>query len=254
MFNIENFDIKLNTSFVGRNFIYTETINSTNAYLNENNENYANGTVIFSEFQQEGRGRFERTWNSDKGLNLTFSILLNKNIPDNINLINLAASLSVSTAIENLFQLKTELKWPNDILINKKKVSGILINSSIKGTKTEKVVIGIGINVNQTKFPKDYKIMPTSIKYEQRREVSREKFLSEVLNLFEEFFLMLNDNSKKILDDWREKCRMIGERISIQVGEEMKYGIFYDIDANGLMILKVGENLEKITNGDITIK
>lgn len=254
MFNIENFDIKLNTNFIGRNFIYTESIDSTNVYLETNFKNLRNGTVILSEFQTSGKGRFKRSWQSDKGKNLTFSILLKEKLPENINFVNLAASLSVATAIENLFQLRTELKWPNDILVNRKKVSGILITSSLKGSDVEKLILGIGINVNQTKFENDYKIRPTSIKFESKKEVNRERLLSDVLNVFEETLNELRKNPKVILEDWREKCKMIGEHITLEVNNEKKYGIFYDIDANGYMILKVGDKLEKITNGDITIR
>ncbi len=254
MFNIENFDIKLDTKFIGRNFIYTESIDSTNTYLMQNFKNLPHGTVIFSEFQEAGKGRLKRTWFSEKGLNLTFSILLKENLSSNINLINLAASLAVSSSIENLYQIKTELKWPNDVLINKKKVSGILLNSTSKGSELEKIIIGIGINVNQTKFPTDYKIRPTSIKYEHRKEAKRERLLSEALNVFEKLLITVKKNPKEILEDWREKCKMIGEHITIEIGDDKKYGIFYDIDANGYMILKVGENLEKITSGDITIR
>ena len=252
MFNIENFDIKLETKTIGRNFIYSETIDSTNSFLLDNQQNLGNGTVIFTEYQENGRGRFERAWESNKGENLTFSILLRKKyLSLNPNHINLAASLAVSSAIENLYQLKTDLKWPNDVLIKNKKVSGILLESSSKGSK---LVVGIGVNVNQTKFDGDFMIQPTSIKFELRKETNRERFLSEILNGFEDLLLSLEESPKKVLDEWRERCRMIGERIAIDTGAEKKYGIFYDIDANGFMILKSGEEMEKITNGDVSVK
>ena len=85
-----------------------------------------NGTVFLSEFQNEGKGRLNRPWYSNKGQNLTFSILLNESLKNaNPNHINLAASLAVSTAVENLYQLKTLLKWPNDVLVENRKLCGI---------------------------------------------------------------------------------------------------------------------------------
>lgn len=255
MFNIEDFDIKLETKFIGRNFLYSEEVDSTNSYLLNEKKKLANGTVLLSEFQSAGKGRLGRSWYSSKLQNLTFSILLNDKLEKlNPNHINFAASLAVAHSIENLYQLKTELKWPNDVLIRNKKVSGILLESHSSGSKLDSLVIGIGINANQHKFEGDYKIQPTSLKFEVRREIQRERLLSEVLNNFEEILYGLKSNTKKMLDDWREKCRLIGEHISIEIGGEFKSGIFYDIDANGFMILKVGEELEKITNGDITVK
>ncbi len=254
MFKIESFDIKLETKSLGRNFIYSEDIASTNSYLLEDASQLKHGTTILSENQTEGKGRMNRPWFSNKGQNITFSILLTKNLDKiNPNHISLAASLAVSSAIENLYQLKTDLKWPNDVLINNKKVCGILLESSSKGNEIEKIVIGIGVNVNQTKFIGDFKIQPTSIKFELKREIVREKLLSEILNLFEEYLHELKNNSKKILDEWRDKCRMIGERIQLEINDKKKFGTFYDLDANGFLILKTGDKLEKITTADITV-
>ncbi|MCW8850142.1 MAG: biotin--[acetyl-CoA-carboxylase] ligase [Melioribacteraceae bacterium] len=255
MFNIENFDIKLETSAIGRNFIYCEEINSTNKYLLQSEKKLFHGTTIFSEFQEDGKGRLNRPWLSNKGENLTFSVLLKKNLSKyNPNHISLAASLAVSMAIENLYQLKTDLKWPNDVLIQNKKVSGILLESTSNGEDLDKIVIGVGVNTNQTKFVGDYRIQPTSVKYELKREVKRERLLSEILNVLEGLLDEAKNNPKKLLNDWREKCRMIGEHVVIENAGEKKYGIFYDLDANGFMILKTGDKIEKITNGDINIK
>lgn len=254
MFNIENFDIKLETEIIGRNFIFSEESESSNTYLLDNKTNLKNGTVFLTEFQHNGKGRLKRPWHSNKGQNLTFSILLNENISEyNTNYINLAASLAVSSAIENLYQLKTILKWPNDVLVEKKKISGILLESTSKLNSIEQIVVGIGINVNQTKFVGDFRIQPTSIKFELKKEVNRERLLSEILNSFEEYIEQSKDNSKLFLDEWRDRCRMIGEHVTVETSIEKKFGIFYDIDSNGLMILKSGDKIEKINTGDIAI-
>jgi BirA family biotin operon repressor/biotin-[acetyl-CoA-carboxylase] ligase len=255
MFNLEEFDIKLETNSIGRNFIYTEEVNSTNSFLMQENPEFKNGTVILTEYQLDGKGRLNRPWYSSREQNLTFSILINTDLTKvNPNHINLAASLAVSVSIENLHQLKTDLKWPNDVLVRGKKVCGILLESSSRGPEFDKIVLGIGINVNQTKFSGDYRIQPTSIKFELKREVNRERLLSEILNTFEEYFFQLKNNSKQILDEWRNRCRMLGEHVAIETADEKKYGIFYDIDANGFMILKSGEKMEKITSGDISVR
>ncbi len=256
MFDLEFFDIKLDTEVIGRNFIYAEEVDSTNSVLlNKSNKFDKDGTVVLSEKQSQGRGRKDRVWYSNKGLNLTFSILLKDRdfSGRKINLINFASSLSVAMAIENLHQLKIELKWPNDVLINRKKTAGILIESSSAGKKVERVVTGIGINVNQTSFQGNFKIPPTSIKEESGSNIEREMLLAEVLNIFEEILLWIDEKPNEILKDWKARCRMIGEKISVTEGDQVKYGIFDDIDEEGFLILKTPRKLEKIYFGDVSI-
>ncbi len=249
MFNLEEFDIKLETEFIGRTFLYSEEVDSTNSYLLKESKNLANGTTLLSEFQASGKGRLNRKWYSSKSENLTFSILLNEKLNKfNPNHINLAASLAVANSIENLFQLKTDLKWPNDVLIKNKKVCGILLESTSSGSTLDSLVIGIGINVNQRKFEEEYKIKPTSIRFEARKEISRERLLSEVLNNFEGLLAEMKSSPKRILDEWRDNCSKIGASVKIEDNDQIKHGIFYDIDANGFMILKIGDKLEKIIN------
>ncbi len=254
MFNIENFDIKLNTNLIGRNFVYTNEIDSTNTELLKRNEFPKNGTVLLSEFQKNGRGRKDRTWISEPEVNLTFSILL-KNIflQKSINILNLGTALALAQTLENLYQFQVELKWPNDVLINKKKIAGILLESTSKGKNIEKLVVGIGVNVNQPDFKGDFNIRPTSIRLEFKQEVSRERFLSEFLNNFELIFEISKKKPNKILDDWKARCSMIGEQISIVENGEKKYGIFEDLDESGYLILRSGDTTEKISFGDVSL-
>ena len=256
MFNLEIFDIKLETEFIGRNFIYTDEIESTNTELLSNKQQYKKtGTVLLAEKQTSGKGRKGRSWQSARGLNLTFSILLSKDTVSeiNINHLNLAASLAVSTAIENLYQLKTELKWPNDVLVNKKKIAGILSETSIKGSTIDRIVLGIGINLNQFTFQGDFNITPTSLKIETGLEIDRENVMAEILNIFEELISELEIHPKNILKDWRSKCQMIGDKITITEDDKVKSGIFYDIDENGYLLLKRDNEIEKIHFGDVSI-
>lgn len=255
MFNIEEFDIKLDTEFVGRNFIYSDEVDSTNSVLLTSKEFAQNGTVILAEHQSKGRGRKNREWLSSPGQNLTFSILLKRDLKESkINMINLGAAISVAQAIENLYQLNVELKWPNDVLIGKKKIAGILIESTSKGNKISKLVVGIGINVNQPNFPGKFDIPPTSVRKEFHSLVSREKLLSEVLNNFESILDEAKEDYKKILNNWRSRCKMIGEKVKIVDEEKTKFGLFEDIDDDGFLILKQGEKREKIHYGDVSLR
>jgi len=256
MFEIEKFDIQLETDFIGRNFIYADEISSTNEELLKNKKLYTkSGTVLLAEKQIQGRGRKNRIWHSSKWQNLTFSILLNdeKNLKVNINHVNLLSSIVVSNAVENLYQLKSELKWPNDVLIGGKKFAGILTETSVQGNKFEIAVIGVGINVNQTIFQGEYNYPPTSLKLELRHDIKRESLLAEILNLFEEYLAILLKSPNSILNEWRSKCKMIGDKVSVVDGEKIKTGIFDDIDENGFMVLKHNGEFEKIHFGDVSL-
>lgn len=256
MFNIENFDIKLNTEYIGRAFVYAEELSSTNTFLMDKQNGYnESGTVVLAEKQTSGKGRKDRVWYSAPDSNLTFSILITKDkfLTSNSSLINFAASLSVAFSIENLYQLKTELKWPNDVLLDGKKTSGILIEATSQGNKIERFVIGIGINVNQPSFQGTFNYPPTSIRNELGRNVEREKLLAEILNNFELLLEKIKKNKSEVINDWKSKCKMIGERISIVENDSEKFGIFYDIDEEGFLLLKTKDGIEKIHYGDVSL-
>jgi BirA family biotin operon repressor/biotin-[acetyl-CoA-carboxylase] ligase len=255
LFNIEEFDIKLDTEVIGRNFIYCDEVESTNELLLNNKDFGQNGTVLLAEYQSKGKGRKDRVWVSNSGQNLTFSVLLKGEFKSRkINLINLGTSLAIAQAIENLCQLNVELKWPNDVLIDKKKIAGILLESTSKNNKVNKIVIGIGINVNQPNFPGKFDIPPTSIRKEFHSLVNRERLLSEVLNNLEQNFETAKEQSDKIMNDWRSRCKMIGEKVKIIDDERTKFGIFEDIDDEGFMILRQGDFSEKIHYGDVNVR
>lgn len=255
MLDIEKFDIKLDTNQIGRNFIYAEEVTSTNEILLSDKNLKQHGTVLLAENQTEGKGRMNRQWYSAQEMNLTFSILIldAKLLGNKINILNLTIALAVAMSIENLFQLRTELKWPNDVMIANKKVAGILLESVSSGSKIERLVIGIGLNVNQVSFQGKFNFEPTSLKKELRQNIEREKLLAEILNNFEELLETFVTKPKFILDEWRSRCRIIGQRITIAENDKTRHGIFEDINDEGFLILKSDGILETIHFGDVSI-
>ncbi|HOJ17500.1 MAG: biotin--[acetyl-CoA-carboxylase] ligase [Ignavibacteriales bacterium] len=254
LFSLEKFDLLLDTEWIARNFIYLDEVDSTNSFLLKSKDIKINGSVALSEKQNEGRGRLDRTWLSARGLNLTFSVLFTKlKKIEKLNFLNMGSSLVVAQTLENLYALKTELKWPNDVLINKKKISGILLESVSSGSKITRVVLGIGINVNQPIFHGDFRIEPTSIKIETGNYGDKERILAEVLNRLELMIDKIDENPDSMLDDWRERCRMIGDEVEVRQNDKSKYGIFDDIDKDGNLLLKVKGKIEKINFGDISL-
>lgn len=256
MFTFEDFDIKLDTDYIGRNFIYCDEIESTNLYLMEADDSTQDGTVVLAEKQLNGRGRKNRKWYSVKDQNLTFSILLRRKFDQKkINMMNFCASMAIAHSMENLYQFKINLKWPNDVLVGQEKIAGILIESSSKGNQIDKVVIGIGINVNQSIFQGQYNIAPTSVRQELGHDVERERLLSEILNNFEILLEKAYEAPEQLMEDWKSRCRMLGERIVVSDEEMSKSGIFEDLDESGFLVLRTdNRTTEKIYFGDVSLR
>lgn len=255
LFDYKKFDMRLETEWLGRSFSYLEETESTNLFAMKNAQSLANGTVIFAEKQFKGKGRMERIWYSTKSHNLTFSVLLNNPevIPQSLVAINFGAALSVAYAVEAIYQIPLNLKWPNDILAGTRKMAGILIETGIQGNSINKVVIGIGLNVNQTTFQGEFMLEPTSVAIEAGQTAEREKLLAEILNNLEEILKNAETDPLRIVTQWKEKCRLIGDKVSIIQNGKTIYGIFEDVDNDGNLILDTGVKSLKVAFGDVSL-
>lgn len=256
MLSIEEFDIKLETELIGRNFTYLQEVESTNRYvLDSSNGIKYDGSVVFAEFQSAGRGRLDRKWLSSKEQNLTFTILLDLTQREirHPQLLNFVASLAVARSIENLHMIKTNLKWPNDVLIGTKKVAGILCESVSQGSSISRVAVGIGVNVNQANFSSGYMIEPTSVRMELKQYVSREKLLSEILNNFESNLIKLESYPVQLVNEWKQFCKMLGDKITVKAGEKEFTGLFDDVTVEGhLVLIDNMEDIHFISFGDVS--
>ncbi|MDI6803657.1 MAG: biotin--[acetyl-CoA-carboxylase] ligase [Bacteroidota bacterium] len=245
----------LTTKVVGRNIISFETINSSNTYAKTLPETDSiNGMVIIAEEQTGGRGRFNRKWESEKEKNLTFSIILKPESELNkIGLLPLLTASAVAKAIEAVTNLEAECKWPNDILINGKKTCGILIEST-STHKMKRIIVGIGLNVNQELFPDEINLNATSLKNEFGKTIDRVILLVEILKWFEDmYFRLIRRDYQEYLTEWRNRCKMFGKEISVSYFEKQIHGKALRIDSDGSLILETGANEIKLFSGDVTI-
>ncbi len=185
MFNLNLYKKKLSTDFIGQVIQYYLKLDSTNTKAWKLIfKNTPTGTVVITDDQLKGRGRQSNKWISIPGKSLTFSIIMYPNsIPSQINLYSLITGLAITDClIEN--NIQAQLKWPNDILINGKKVGGILCESKISGGLIKSLVIGIGLNVNETidDFPKDLRLNATSLIIKSGIQYQLELLLANILN------------------------------------------------------------------------
>jgi BirA family biotin operon repressor/biotin-[acetyl-CoA-carboxylase] ligase len=211
------------------------------------------GAVIIAEEQTAGRGRPRRTWLSPRG-SIALSIILYPDVAYLPSLIMLT-SLAVAHSIEAVTGLKPGLKWPNDVLINGRKVCGILIESEVRGSRADYTVIGIGINVNLnlSDFPE---IPPTatSLSDELGREVSRLEIIRHLLVEVEQLYLNLQAGGS-VYEEWRDNLVTLGRRVHVSWGETVYEGIAESVARDGSLLLRHQDgSLTRIVAGDVTLR
>ena len=175
---------------IGHKIYNLAEVDSTNTYAAKLAvDGVPDGTVVVSECQTAGRGRFGRKWESPPGVNIYLSVILRPDIPPaETPLITLAASTALTRALRGLYNLPAAIKWPNDVLINGRKMSGILTEMSSGPDRVRHVILGVGIDVNMPagSFPEEIRGISTSVMLELGREVDRAVLLRRFLEEFEE--------------------------------------------------------------------
>jgi len=240
----------------GKKVIHLDTTESTNSYAASLLANGTEeGTVVLAEEQTAGRGRSGRVWSSEKGKNLTFSIILKPKVPPaSIGVISLYAALGVAEAVRDITGKPAHCKWPNDVLIDGRKLCGILSESNIEGEKLSSVVVGIGLNVNQTEFPADIKPPPTSLRLAAGKTFDRISVLSSVLDRLEKRYEDLQSQRfDVIIRAWESLATMMGSEIQVATHEGVLRGVASGIAEDGGLIVRTNGTDRKILAGDITI-
>ncbi|MDM8312107.1 MULTISPECIES: biotin--[acetyl-CoA-carboxylase] ligase [Clostridium] len=250
----------LSTSFIGRNYIHFNSIDSTNTKAKDlAKKGSPNGTVVICEEQSNGRGRLGRSWFSPKGKGLYFSIILRPNLsPLDISKLTLVGGAAVWKALSSL-NIGSAIKWPNDIFINNRKVSGILTEISGELNQINYAVMGIGINVNTLKseIPEDLREIATSLLIETNEIIDRKVLLSEILNIFERLYIdFVNSGSlKESLQICRENSLVLNKTLNCISTRESFTAKAKDINDNGELIVELSDGSTKnILCGEISIR
>ena len=247
---VEEIRKNLKTRLIGRKIHYFTELGSTQElgiYMAENNSEAVNGTAILAEQQNKGRGRLKNRWISPDG-GIWLSIILKPVMPANKSpLLSFAAALAVCETIAQQTSLESKIKWPNDILINQKKVCGILLDVATKGDRAEYAVIGIGINANvniEKILPylddnKHRALSVTSLKHELSGKcVDRPAFLRLLLERIELYYdrLQKEDGSTIILN--KIKDRLEYNSVIIEQGNKTIEGTITGLGFDGALLIK----------------
>lgn len=252
-----NITLSPNFKILQRAVLHFQTIDSTNRFLLDA-ENLLNGTVVLADHQTAGRGRFNRKWESPPETALLFSILL-KNL-SNLKIpavYTFLAAVGVFRVLRELLPAETHLsvKWPNDIFLNGKKVCGILVQSKISAGHYEKLVIGIGLNVNQTEkiFVEELE-HATSLAAATRTKWNRKEVFNHVLKSIDQLLIVLQESGEMaIINMWQDACESIGREVAIDDGQKVYRGIFKGLSENGGLRLKNESGQKTFYAGDVTV-
>jgi len=169
-------------------------------------------------------------------------------------ILTFASAVAVGDAVRDMTRLSPTYKWPNDILVSSKKVCGILLESSFTSGNLDYVVVGIGVNVNQKKFPEGLSDRATSLSLEAGRDFDRESLLLAILNKLSSLYEGIKSRDfYSVMKRWREHTRMTGKNVTVRLGESVFEGVCEEISDDGSIVLSTREGTKKFTAGEVTI-
>lgn len=245
---------------IGSDIFHFEEIDSTNNYAKKiANEGCPHGTVVIADKQTLGRGRVGRQWQSDSSDGIWFSLVIRPDLePENIQIITLAASVAVVEAIDETQGIVCGIKWPNDIMLDGKKLGGILTELSAEPGHVNYVVVGIGINVNQDleQFDDEIKQKAASLKMHTGKQVSRVDLLGSVLSHFEKIYkCVLLGQNQEIIDKWNKFSVTIGKEVKIIYRDVEYIGTAQSIASDGKLIVECKDGvMREISAGEIQVR
>jgi len=213
------------------------------------------GLVVIANCQTGGKGRSGRVWHSAPGTGIYLSMLIRPNLsPEQLPIITLMAGLATAIAVNEFIPKPAQLKWPNDLLLNNKKIAGVLCE--YHATKVPAVIIGIGINVNHTHFPVDIKDIATSLKLESGIETNRTTLIRQLVTQLDfQYSELKNNKTQALIDNWTHHSDLFGKSISISKAGQSITGKAIRLDHRGRLVI-LNESGKEITldSGEVRIQ
>lgn len=257
---------ELGTEIIGKDVIFFDTIDSTNAYAKKiASEGAAEGTVVAAGSQTGGRGRLGRKWESPPGAGIYFSVILRPKLPpEEVQIITLAASAAVASAFYSLAGIRAGIKWPNDVLLDGKKVCGILTEMNSEMEQVNFIVLGIGINFSQEQedFPAELSEKATSVQAYARQQdidISELEKLDIIRAVLKEldglYLLILQKRNKDIIKCWKDYDITIGKTIRVLSGDS-EYTAFVEgiTDDGKLLVVSQDGGKRQVQSGEVSIR
>ena len=252
-------DVKLGlgTKTIGKEILHYAEIASTNILAMDLAQKGAvDGTVVIAETQTGGKGRLGRSWTSPRG-NLYVSVILRPSVPiSKAPLITLMGAVAVASGVRRQCGVPAGIKWPNDILLSGKKVSGLLTEMSAEPDRIRHIVLGIGVNVNMDSkaLQADVRRMSSTLAAAMGKPVDRTALLRTLLLELDLWYHRFLQNDADVLAAWKELNVTLGHRVAVSAGSARLEGLARGVDAEGRLILELDDGtLRQVAAGDVTI-
>lgn len=249
----------METSWAGRKLKYYDVTGSTNNEARKLAEHDApHGTLVLADCQQHGKGRRGRVWETPPGTSIAMSLIVRPQIrPDHASMMTLVMGLAIAAACREMCQVETHIKWPNDVVVNGKKICGILTEMSSEIDYINYLVIGAGINVNLAEFPEELKSMATSLYLEKREKTDRAALVAECMRQFENYYAKFLETQDMSLLQEEYNELLAGKDAPVRVlepGNEHR-GISRGINERGELLVELEDGtVEAVYAGEVSVR
>lgn len=249
---------RLETVWAGKSCLCFDVLDSTNDYAKElMKKEPVHGTLIVADTQSAGKGRRGRQWKSPAGSSISMSICLEPQVrPEHAAGLTLVMALATAEGIRECAGCEPQIKWPNDLVLNGKKICGILTEMCLQGERYG-VVIGVGINVNIPEFPAELAETATSLKLETGKEISREALIAGILKYFEYFYEKFaeTEDLSQLKDAYEAMLANKGKAVRVLDAREPYTGIAKGINDAGNLIVVSEDGVEKeVYSGEVSVR
>lgn len=249
----------MHTEWVAKEVLYFDTIDSTNTKAQELAEKgYPSGTLVVADKQESGKGRRGRSWVSPSGTGIFMTLMIKPDInPNNASMLTLVAALAVAKAITSVTGEEAMIKWPNDIVVNGKKVCGILTEMNAQFDYINHIVVGIGINVHNESFPEEISQMASSLMIEAGgKRFHRAQIIAETMSYFEQYydtFLKTQDLSA-LVREYDELLVNMNKSVRVLDPKEPFDGKAMGITPKGELIVDTWESRKLVSSGEVSVR
>lgn len=250
---------RMKTKTAGKHLLYFDVIGSTNIEAKKQAEAGApNGLLVVADKQEQGRGRRGRSWESPAGMNIFMTILLRPQFaPDRASMVTLVMALSVAWAIEEVTGLDVGIKWPNDIVVNKKKVVGILTEMNMETDYIQYLVCGVGINVNQDSLPDNIAKTATSLYLESGKKINRANLIEKTMEYFEKNYevFLKDENMSNLMEAYNKLLVNKHNKVRVLDPKGEYEGLSHGINEAGeLIVEKQDGTIENVYAGEVSVR